>query len=309
MEDSITVIILGFNDLKWLSKCIDSVLNSSYSNLRVMYVDNASTDGSVDFVRNCFPDVEVVSSAVNLGYAAGNNLGIERAMTSASEFFVLLNSDTWVEASWLERLVKIFREEPDVGAVTASIRLYDGNEADQSYRQILQETPEFILDAVLGEKKAWYSTGSGSGAALMVSRRFVQKVGGIDPLFFMYYEEIDWLRRGRQHGFKTVVSTDAIVHHFNHLLDPGEKRPAKRRAERGYFIYLLKEPSEPVIKSVAKFLLEGPSRIVGAISNRQFKRAWHLIVDFGEILLKLPLVLRRRHSETRLDVGSRELGL
>ena len=70
MEDSITVIILGFNDLKWLSKCIDSVLNSSYSNLRVMYVDNASTDGSVDFVRNSFPNVEVVSSAVNLGYAA-----------------------------------------------------------------------------------------------------------------------------------------------------------------------------------------------------------------------------------------------
>ena len=296
---SVAVIVLGYNDLQWLDRCLGSLVAVDCPGLRVIYVDNASTDGSVVFVRDRFPNIEIIASEKNLGFAGGNNLGIQRALEIAADYLVLLNSDTWVEPDWLVKLLAGFRETGNVGAVTSSIRTYDGDTADKGYTQILSSTPDFIRDSVIHVRRPFYETWTGSGAALALSQEFIEKVGMIDPVFFMYYEEIDWLRRGRLHGFTTLVSTEAIVHHFNHLEDPSQTKPSQIRSERGFLIYVMKNHEEILTKSVAKFLFECISRISGALLKRQWKRSFQLAKISLELSLKLPRILWRRQLELK----------
>lgn len=294
----VAVIVLGFNDASWLPKCLTTLSATDYPDFFTIFVDNASTDNSVDLVRTGFPHVQIVESRRNLGYAGGNNLGIRSAVEQHADYFVLLNTDTCVEPDWLQQLMEVFQEDADVGVVTASMRNYDDLTLDRNYEQILSVTPGFLQDAMNQEIRSWYETSTGSGAALAVSRQFIERVGVIDPVFFMYYEEIDWIRRGRRHCFRIAVSTRAIVHHYNHLEDPTERKPAKIRAERGHMIFTLKNQFESPFKSVTKFLLEGPSRVTGALFARQWKRAANLAWITLELFLRAPLILRRRRCET-----------
>lgn len=294
----VAVIVLGFNDAEWLPKCLSSLGATNYPDMIPIFVDNASSDESVELVQTQFPDVQIVQSSRNLGYAGGNNLGMRHAAEQGADYFVLLNTDTRVEPDWLGQVMEVFDADDRIGVVTASMRNYDDDTLDRNYQQILSVTPGFIDDAIRGDVRSWYETTTGSGAALAVSRRYIETVGAIDPVFFMYFEEIDWLRRGRLHGFKIAVSTQAIVHHFNHLEDPTERRPTKTRFERGHMIFTLKNQQEPLLKSLAKFLLEGPSRVTGALFAGQWKRAGSLLLITAELILRAPSIVSRRRRET-----------
>ena len=95
----ISVIIVNWNGKKWLKKCLDSILIQSYEKIEIVFVDNGSTDGSVEFVTKYYKNVIVVSSKKNLGFASGNNLGIKKAN---GEYIALLNSDTWLEKDFFK---------------------------------------------------------------------------------------------------------------------------------------------------------------------------------------------------------------
>lgn len=295
----IAVIVLSYNDRKWLDRCITSVLESEDDDFRVFLVDNASTDGSADFVAQAFPAVTVVRNPANLGFAAGNNVGIKVAREAGAVFVILLNSDTWVERAWLKELRRVFAEAPTIDVATAMILDYDSSRFDRNFSQIVRSIPEFVQDVWDGRTKAWYETSTGSGAALMAKTSFFEGVGAIDPVFFMYFEELDLLRRGRYFGKKSAVSTRSIVHHYNHLESLGSGKPSKIRFERGFLIYTLKDQFAPLPKCVIKFLLETVSRPVGAVFRGEWKRAALLIRTGCELLLKSPWIIYRRHLEMR----------
>jgi GT2 family glycosyltransferase len=299
-QPHVVVVVLGYNEIAWLGRCLSSVLATRYDNFTVVFVDNASSDGSRELVADQFPAVHIVLNDRNLGYAGGNNSGIEYAFTLDPDCVVLLNPDTWVEPDWLNHLVDVFRDDPEIGVVTAMIRTYDSNtRLDTSCSQIFRTIPACLDDLWTDKLKPWYYTDTGSGAALMMSRKFLTTVGIIDPEFFIYFEEIDLLRRGRLHGFRLAISTTGIVHHFNRLEDPEQTRPTKIRFERGHMIFTLKNQNEPLIKSFIKFALEGPSRILGAVIGREWDRALKLTGAFVELLLKSPKIILRRHLEKR----------
>jgi len=293
----IAVVVLCFNERAWLEKCLTSVLATKDANFCVYLVDNASSDGSVKFVREAFPAVRVVMNARNLGFAGGNNEGIRVALREGAEFVVLLNSDTWVEPNWLSEFRALFAAEPTVSVATAMILNYDNQSFDRNFLQILQATPGFIQDAWNRNVRPWYETETGSGAALMARRSFYESIGVIDPEFFIYFEEIDLLRRGRLHGHKAAVSTRAIIHHFNRLETPNSGRPTQFRFERGYMIYTLKDQFSPLPKCVIKFLMEVVSRPTGAAFRGQWARMFKLLGVDGELIWKMPRILHRRHLE------------
>ena len=295
----VAVVVLCFNERAWLEKCLASVLATHDVNFRVYLVDNASSDGSAEFVRGAFPQVTIVSNAANLGFAGGNNEGIRAAVADGADFVVLLNPDTWVEPDWLAELRAVFAADPAIGVVTAMIKNYDDDRFDQNFMQILQSCPRFVQDAWDGAVASWYETATGSGAALMARRSFYESVGVIDPAFFIYFEEIDLLRRGRYHGHKAAFSTRGVIHHYNRLETPGSGRPVKIRFERGFLIYTLKDQFNPLPKCIIKFLLEVVSRPIGAAFRGEWGRCGKLIRVGGELLAKSPWIVRRRHLEMR----------
>lgn len=295
----IAVIVLCYNERKWLEKCLSSVLATRDADFRVYLVDNASSDCSAEFVRERFSDVTIVSNRANLGFAGGNNEGIRAAVAEGCEFLVLLNPDTWVEPDWLAEMRKVFAADPAIGVVTAMIKNYDNDEFDQNFMQILQVSPKFVQDAWRGTIQPWYETETGSGAALMTRRSFYEQVGVIDPVFFIYFEEIDLLRRGRYHGHKCAFSTRGVIHHYNRLETPNSGRPVKIRFERGFMIYVLKDQFNPTLKCVIKFLLEVVSRPIGAAFRGEWGRMWKLLRVGAELVCKSPWILWRRRLEMR----------
>jgi hypothetical protein len=293
----VAVIVLCFNERKWLEKCLTSVLATNDDNFAVYLVDNASSDGSAEFVRGAFPQVKIVSNSANLGFAGGNNEGVRAAVADGCEFLVLLNPDTWVESDWLKEMRAVFATDPAISVVTAMIKNYENDRFDQNFIQILQSTPKFVQDAWDGTIKPWYETWTGSGAALMTRRSFYESVGVIDPVFFIYFEEIDLLRRGRYHGHKMAFSTRGVIHHYNRLETPNSGRPVRIRFERGYMIYTLKDQFSPLPKCIIKFLLEIVSRPIGAIFRGEWGRLLKLLRVGVELVVKSPWIIRRRHLE------------
>ena len=110
MNDLISIIIVNYNGKKWLQKCLDSLLCQTYNNFEIIFVDNGSSDDSVEFVNNNYKDerIKIIKSDKNLGFAGGNNLGIDN---SKGEYILLLNNDTWVEFDFLEKLFIFYNSE------------------------------------------------------------------------------------------------------------------------------------------------------------------------------------------------------
>jgi len=121
-------LVINWNGVEHLRECFDTLLASTYSNARFLLVDNASTDGSVAFARETYgedPRVEVLECPTNLGWAGGNNAGIERAMVAGADFVFLLNNDTATAPDAIEQLVEAARRRPAAGALAPKMLLYD----------------------------------------------------------------------------------------------------------------------------------------------------------------------------------------
>ncbi|MCL4552356.1 MAG: glycosyltransferase family 2 protein, partial [Candidatus Marsarchaeota archaeon] len=120
-----TVIVVNWNGRRYLESCLSSILAQTYRNLEVVLVDNGSTDRSVEFVAERFPEVRVLVNQENVGFAAANNQAIE---VTRGEYVALLNNDTYADPAWLERLVAAMEVNPRVGACASKMLLAEEQE-------------------------------------------------------------------------------------------------------------------------------------------------------------------------------------
>lgn len=232
----LSVIIVNWNVRDLLRRCLCSLLVARCSqatgpqppatSIEVIVVDNGSTDGSPQMVREAFPQVRLIANAENRGFPAANNQGIEVAQ---GRYFLLLNPDTEVVGDALATMVAFADAHPDVGVVGPRLLNPDGSVQSsrrrfptlataffestwlqpRAPRRLL--TRYYVLDRPDDEIQDvdWVT-----GAALMARREAVEQVGLLDEGFFMYSEELDWCRRFRQAGWRVVYLPAArIVHH------------------------------------------------------------------------------------------------
>lgn len=218
---SVAVLIVCFNGRGHLAECLGSVTASLDGGLRrhVVVVDNASTDGSREFVRERFPEVELIESDSNLGFAGGNNLGWEEIRRRHPEvtYLALLNQDTRVESGWLRPLVEFLNSHSNAGAVQAKLMLH----AEPHRINTLGNRSHFLgfgfmtgygeLDQ--GQHDRPQRVTFASGAAMMLRMELLEQVGLFDDEFFAYLEdaEIGW--KLRQIGFATYLVPQSIVYH------------------------------------------------------------------------------------------------
>jgi GT2 family glycosyltransferase len=231
---SVTVIIVGFRSLRYLDRCLTSVMGQAFpGEVEVVFVDNASHDGSAEYVRQTFPPVTVIESGVNLGYAGGNNLGAEQAR---GEILVFLNPDTEAAASWLTSLVQPLLDDGDVGLTTSKILLMDeretvnacGNDISLSgitwCRGFGLPADEFTVDA---------DVPAVSGCSFAIRAELFRWLGGFDPSFFTYLEDTDLSWRARVAGYRCrFVAASVVYHDFRLAFSPAKIRWVERNRYR-----------------------------------------------------------------------------
>ena len=216
----VSVVVVTFNALPWVEQCLDSVAGRE-----VIVVDNGSTDGTVAFVRERYPDVRVIEQD-NRGMGGGNNTGMRAA---DGRYFFLLNSDAWVVDDAVDRLVRFADGHPDAAVVGPKLLNTDGTlqrsvrgepslwRLATEYLYIRKLAPhsrllnplyagDFRHDAV--READWLF-----GPALLVRREAADAVGLFDERFFMFSEEVDWMTRFRRAGWKVLFFPEAEVVH------------------------------------------------------------------------------------------------
>jgi GT2 family glycosyltransferase len=175
-------------------------------------------DGTADAVRSASPEVELIETGQNLGFAGGNNVGISHALDSGADAVLLLNNDTIVAPGFLSSLVKALYRSDDIAAANPLIYYYDqpdviwsaGGEIDERTGIAYQK---YIDNKDTGQLKGETIVDYGVGAALLIRRDAIEKVGLLDPDFYLYYEESDWCFRARDAGYKTIFTPESKIWH------------------------------------------------------------------------------------------------
>jgi N-acetylglucosaminyl-diphospho-decaprenol L-rhamnosyltransferase len=220
MAEDVSVVVVTYNALPWLERCLESVRGHE-----AVVVDHGSTDGTLELVRERFPSVRVVEQA-NVGMGGGNNAGMR---TAGGRYWLLLNSDAWVVGDALERLVAFADANPRTAVVGPRLRNPDGS-LQRSVRgepTLWRLATEYLFLRKLAPRtralNAFYAgdfdhsstreVESLYGAALFVRREAADQVGLFDEAFFMFSEETDWLHRFRAAGWSVVFYPDAEVVH------------------------------------------------------------------------------------------------
>lgn len=213
IEADVTVIVVSWNNARWLEQCLRQLGEQTVRPKSVVVVDNDSTDGSA-FIAASAPGVNLIHGGANLGFAAGNNLALRQCDT---EFVALLNPDAFVEAGWLAALMAAARRHPDVAAfgsrqiTWATPEMLDGIGDAYHISGLVWRTGwgEYLKPSHLIERRIF----SPCAAAALYRRQVLEEVGGFDDDYFCYVEDVDLGFRMRLAGYEAIYVPSAIVHH------------------------------------------------------------------------------------------------
>ncbi len=218
----VSVVIPHFNGYDILSDCLVSLARSGYDALEVIVVDNASTDGSGEKVRNDFPDVKVITAPENLGFAGGCNLG---ARSAAGPYLLILNNDTIHEPGWIQPLVSALEEDSSLAAVQPKILNrhhpgrfdYAGGSGGMLDVFVIPFARGRIMDSVepdTGQYNDCCDIFWASGTAFLTRSELFQSQGGFDEILFAHMEEIDYCWRLQLQGYRIAAVPAGVVYHL-----------------------------------------------------------------------------------------------
>ncbi|MFH1133473.1 MAG: glycosyltransferase family 2 protein [Nanoarchaeota archaeon] len=209
MNPKISIVLVNWNGIRLIDPCLNAIFQQTYRDFEVVFVDNASTDGSEEHVREHFKAVRVVQTGSNLGFAEGMNRGIE---ASRGEWIFSLGNDTVIDENCLVELLKAVEGKPRVGMVCATVLLIDGSVDTYGLKIYPSGMPVDI-------KERGVQPLCPCGAGGLYRRKMLDevKVNGeyYDKDFFMFCEDLDLGLRCRLKGWKCVSAYEAIVHHHH----------------------------------------------------------------------------------------------
>jgi hypothetical protein len=213
LNPKINIVVLNYNGKDCLKRCLSSLFCVDYSNFEVVVVDNNSQDGSLEMARLNFSRATFIKNEQNLGFSAGNNVGIKYSLEKLADFVLLLNNDTEVEKDFLVKLLKYAKEHEEAGIISPLIFSEQGESVWFSGGKIdwwrmktvhIQKQPE----------KNLLATDFISGCAMLIRAEVFRKSGLFDENFFLYWEDVDFSVRAKKAGFTLSVVASARIRHF-----------------------------------------------------------------------------------------------
>jgi GT2 family glycosyltransferase len=234
----VSIIIVTYNCVNLIGPCLDSVLISTYPNIEIIVIDNASRDGTPEYVSRRYPNVALIQTGRNLGFGGGNNFGIRKAK---GDYILLLNPDTIVDPYYVSELYAVESSDPSVAMVGGKILMPDGR--IQSAGATV-DSQGYTINYGFGKpgneacnelKDVDYV----GGGAAMVTRSALATIGLLDPIYTLYYEDTDWCWRARRRGMKVIYVPGARVLHFGGGV-PGKFYPPTIVVETSRITFVLR---------------------------------------------------------------------
>ena len=217
----VAIVILNWNGKPFLERFLPSILNSHYSNKRIIVADNASTDDSVSFLREHYKTVEIIQNANNEGFAKGYNTALRQVK---SDYYVLLNSDVEVSPDWIGPVIDIMERDQEVAACQPKILAWNdrskfeyagasGGWIDRFGYPFMRGRIFDVCEKDNGQYDEPQLCFWASGAAMFVRAKIYNELGGMDEYFFAHQEEIDLCWRMQLAGYKIYVQPASVVYH------------------------------------------------------------------------------------------------
>lgn len=207
----IHAIIVTYNGMKWIDRCLAMLRQSTVPVVPVV-IDNCSTDGTLDFIRDHYPEAVLFPQEKNLGFGQANNVGLRYALQEGADYCLLLNQDAYLQPDAIERML----EQSDNESLMSPLHLNGkGERLDYFFRISLHISKNELFDDLLlnGSPNPVYETGEICAACWLMPRALIEKVGGFNPLFFHYSEDNNYYHRLAFHKVKTLLVPTARVWH------------------------------------------------------------------------------------------------
>ncbi len=229
MNVDLSIIIVNYNVKEFLQNLIYSIYKAGQKiNYEIIIVDNASDDGSVEFLREKFPDIKLIVNEKNLGFSKANNLGLSIAK---GKYILLLNPDTIVQEDTFEKMIIFFEQISDAGMAGCKILNPDGTLQLACRRSFPGPWTSFCKVTGLSnlfpgsrlfarynltylDENQTYEVDAISGSFMMIRKETYEKVGKLDEQFFMYGEDLDWCYRVQKEGYKVYYVHDTQIIHY-----------------------------------------------------------------------------------------------
>ncbi len=234
MYPKIAVILLNWNSFEHSSNCIQSLQLCDYPNFEIIVVDNGSADGSGNLLKTKFPEIILISSPTNEGFAAGNNRGFSYAIEQQIPYAMMLNNDVFVEPDFLSQLSNYMELHPDCGAIQPKIyfnhdrkKIWNGGSYFLSWLGWTYSKRYMRREGVLQnefQQVDWIT-----GCAFMTRTSILKDIGLLKASFFIYYEDVDLSFRIRSKGYQLIYHPLSVIYHI-----AGSSNKAKVKGKEGY---------------------------------------------------------------------------
>ena len=299
----VSVVIPHYGGTEILGDCLTSLNKCFYPNLEIILVDNASLDDSVQFIKSNFPEVSLILSEYNRGFSGGCNFG---AQHTKGEYLLILNNDTVHESDWVEPLVKMLEENPNISAVQPKIKNFD----NRDYFDYAGACGGFIdkycfpfargrIFNTVEKDEGQYDEACkifwASGTAFLTRKDIFDKIGGFDKTFFAHMEEIDYHWKSQMLGHEIWVEPASVIYHKGALTLPVSSPKKTYLNYRNSLILLLTNyPASISFRLLfPRFFMECIS-LIKEILTFKWGHAFSIIKSWVWIMGHLGVLIQRR---------------
>jgi GT2 family glycosyltransferase len=304
----VSIIIVNYNGKKYLKECLTSLFNQTYKYFEIIVVDNKSSDDSVEFVRSSFGDsILVIQNDTNLGFAAGCNIGIK---ASKGSLICLFNQDVVADKEWLSILVSVIQSSEDIAAVTGKLYYWGDKYGKDTVFCTWSKVDPYTAGAYNFYKgdepisKVDYLT----GAAMLVKKEVIDKIGLLDTEYFLYFDETEWCARMIRASYDLVYVPQAIAWHVvsSSLTDSNLKLYYMKRSRMRFALKNFDVSYLPIY--FAFFSVESIYDLLTAIQHRNFFSVAKInarVLVWNIIHLHHTISLRRVYNKLLKNSGRR----
>lgn len=221
--NKIYIVIVTYNGMQWLSKCLECTKNYA-----VIVVDNSSNDDTISFIKTNYPKITLLQQTKNLGFGAANNIGISYALKKGVDYVFLLNQDAYLQEDTIEKLIKVHKDNTDYGIISPIHLNGSGSNLDKNFSNYFKKNDTIFYDTLKNTfKKNIYEVPFMNAAAWLLPKKTLEVIGGFDPIFHHYAEDDNYCQRVLFHGFKIGVVPDIYIYHDREFREPIIKNTIK----------------------------------------------------------------------------------
>lgn len=296
----VSVVTVNYNQTKVTAEFLNSMSKISYPNFEIFVVDNASPIDDSDNLKHEFPNIQLIKSHKNLGFAGGNNLVLPHCN---GKYVLFINNDTEVEKGFLEPLVEVLENDQTIGMVSPKIQYFHTKDILQFAgftRFNMLTIRNFAIgfgEIDKGQYDVICETGSIFGAAMLVPMRVIEEVGMMTEIFFLYYEEHDWAAHIEKAGYKIYYQGKSLVLHKESISTVKDSPFQIYYLNRGRILFARRNTKglKRVLTLLYLYFISGPKISIGFIARGRFdlffaywRSVWWNISHQNSIIFGIP---------------------